>query len=126
MQVGTVYTSDIVAVLSVSGNWTYIEYDTTSGRKRGYVAWGNLQYFDDGVNYWSDFYFNDSGYTQYVSGYHTVYAGPSYRYFNVGSVSNENVIIKGVFQRNTEGAPAYFVEYNVTGTSQKKTGFIFL
>ena len=41
-QAGTVYSGEYVAVVASNGSWDYIEYNTSAGRKRGYVLTSNL------------------------------------------------------------------------------------
>lgn len=116
-----------VVVLSQLGEWSYIEYDTSNGRKRGYVYTENLGRITDEPEQYGEFYLNLPKTTKYIGELHSVYAGPTYRYNKVGSVSDmEITILKDLTPKNAEyTGSTYFIEYDVTGTAQKKTGFIF-
>ena len=72
----------------------------------------SLTYYNEPAVY-EDFYLDNLGTTKWISGYYDVYTGLSYRFDKAGSV------------RDVEGGYADFIEYNVAGTNQKKTGFIF-
>lgn len=124
-KVGTVYAGEYVAALGASNGWAYIEYNTSSGRKRGYVWEDNLD-----IIYWlrlrgnlkdeSSIYDSSS----WVSGRVYVYAGPSTRYFTVGYVQDENIIRYNTLYEDADGRDFQYIEYYVSGTSMKKSGFI--
>ncbi|HJJ13113.1 MAG TPA: hypothetical protein OIM48_07455 [Clostridiaceae bacterium] len=119
---GTIYAQEGVTVLNFLDNgWAYVEYNTTSGRKRGYMSYYNLTCYNR-TSVFPDLYtYNKNGDDMYVGSYN-VYAGPGVNYAKVGSVANETVTIFNNFQDGRiEGA---YIEYYVTGTSQKKSGFI--
>ncbi len=122
---GTVYAGEYVAFLAKNDDWAYIEYDTSSGRKRGYIYYGNL----DICNRWDrmpDIYMhNNPGTTRYISGSYTIYSGPSKNYATVGSISNENVtVIADVDLAPWTGTTkrSVYIEYNAG--NQRKGGFI--
>lgn len=122
---GTVYAGEYVAFLAKNDDWAYIEYDTSSGRKRGYIYYGHL----DVCNRWDsmpDIYMhNNPGTTYYVPGSYTIYSGPSKNYASIGSISNENVtVIANVNLTPGTGTDRYsvYIEYNVG--NQRKGGFI--
>lgn len=120
---GSVYAGEIVAVLAKNDDWVYVEYNTTSGRKRGYMSYSNLDcynrpgWFSDLCNY------DNKGRDWYVSGTYNVRSGPSTQYPAIGTVSNETV---KYFDIETTGGynEWHYIEYTVNGTSQKKSGFI--
>ena len=92
---GTVYAGEIVAIIAKNDDWAYIEYNTNSGRKRGYMSYSNL-YVYNRPGIFPDFYNHEkSGTTTYVSGRRYVYAGPSSRYVQIGWVENENITVFG-------------------------------
>lgn len=124
MSAGTVYTNERVVVLGESGGWSYIEYNTSSGRKRGYVVTSSLGGYSTPDYGWHGFYLNSGGYTKYISGSYTTYSGYNTTYTKVGSVSNENVQVHYTLQPGNEGVCALFVTYQVNGTSQRKSGWI--
>ncbi len=121
---GSISANEKVVVLGESGGWSYIEYNTTSGRKRGYVYTSCLYSHRTPSYGWQGFYLNSNGSTKYISGSYTIYSGPKTTYTTVGSVSNENVQVYYTLQPGSQGVCALFVSYNVTGTSQRKTGWI--
>lgn len=117
---GTVYAGEYVAFLAKNDDWAYIEYDTSSGRKRGYIYYSNLDIY----NRWDiipDIYMhNNAGKTQYIDGTFTIYSGPSSKYAAIGSVSNENVTLYAKVAIG--GNYSVYIEYNVG--NQRKGGFI--
>lgn len=118
---GTVYSGEYIVVLAKNGDWVYVEYNTTSGRKRGYMSYYNLTCYNRPSVFPDLYTYNKNGDDMYVGSYN-VYAGPGVNYAKVGSVANETVTIFNNFQDGRiEGA---YIEYYVTGTSQKKSGFI--
>lgn len=124
VKAGTVYANENVVVLGESGGWSYIEYNTSSGRKRGYVTTSNLAWHSTPDYGWSGFYLNSGGSSRYMSGSYTIYSGYNTTYARVGSVSNENVQVYYTLQPGNEGTCALFVTYQVNGTSQRKSGWI--
>lgn len=123
--VGTIYAGEYVAALGDSNGWAYIEYNTSSGRKRGYVPSGSIT-----VNYWNRLPGNLKDvcsvmdYSSWVSGRVYVYAGPSTQYYCVGYVQDENIIRYDRLHTDADGRTFQYVEYYVNGTSKMKSGFI--
>lgn len=125
---GTVYSGEFVTVIGRNdypvedyvGGWIYIEYNTTSGRKRGYmVDVNNTMYNRPSV--FPDFYmWQYAGTDAWITGSKTVYAGPSNQYAAIGSVANENVTVLG--HTDYMGYQATYIEYNA-GT-KRKSGFL--
>lgn len=121
-QVGAVYAGETVAILAKNSYWAYIEYNTTAGRKRGYVYANTVQsYNTPGSGTWGTLYTLRTPETWYIEGNNTIYAGPGENYAQVGSVSNENVIARGRIIL-TGDLEAWYVEYDTS--SGKKSGFI--
>jgi len=122
---GSVNKGEYVAALGTSSGWTYIEYNTTAGRKRGYVQESKLDIF-----YWNRLADNlqeESSLVStntYVSGKHIVYAGPSNKYVQVGYVQDERIIEYSSMYEDAYGNLYEYIEYYVTGTSTKKSGFL--
>lgn len=124
--IGSVNTGEVVCLLAKNDNWAYVEYNTTSGRKRGYMSFSNLYVY----NRWDlmpDIYtYQNPGTTRYVNGTYTVYSGPSSQYATIGSISNENITVLAevvlLTSTNSEKSSVY-IEYNVAG-EQRKGGFI--
>ena len=128
---GAVYAGEYVAVIAVSDNWAYVEYNTTGGRKRGYVPFYNLQvsliHPDEYKSIYNDY---DESYRPfhetYFFGDKTVYSGPTDLYAPVGSISDEFVfeygdpVCIGPYK-------AQYIEYYVDGTDHElKSGFVLL
>lgn len=119
LRAGSVSAGERVVVVSKYGSWAYIEYNTNSGRKRGFVASSSLTYYNEPSSY-GDFFLDNYADPDAVGNSYTVYAGPTYRYAAVGSVSAEDVILYGADNGG------YFIVYSVSGSSQLKSGFIFI
>lgn len=120
---GTVYTDEFVSFLAKNGDWAYIEYDTSSGRKRGYTYYNNLVMINRWENMPDIYMHQNPGVTVHVSGNYTIYSGPSSQYASVGSIGNENITaIAKVYI--AEGKESIYIEYNVPGNAPRKSGFI--
>lgn len=122
---GSVSAGERVVEVSRYGGWSFIEYNTTNGRKRGYVLTSSLTAYNRPEND-ADFYFGPEGSetTRTISNYCKVYGGPSNKYAPVGSVGStaEVVTVRGTYMYNNIWS--YFIEYSVSGSSQKKCGYI--
>lgn len=124
-KVGTVYKGEFIVSFGETNGWTYIEYNTSSGRKRGYVNDNNITSY-----YWARLAGNlvsectVLNYSSWISGKHYVYAGPSTQYPTVGYVENENIIEYDRGYSDADGRSFRYIEYYVNGTSMKKSGFL--
>lgn len=123
---GTVYAGEVVAIIAKNDNWAYIEYNTTAGRKRGYVAYSNLEVYNR-PEVFPDFYNHNKGGTpMYVSGRAYVYSGPTSLYTQVGWVENEYVTkfadVAEVCDSNGNWMWSQYIEYQSGG--QTKSGFL--
>ncbi len=126
---GTVYAGELVAVIGrndyplgngYTGGWIYIEYNTTSGRKRGYMIDVNNEKYERPGRFPDFYFFGLAGHNSWISGKKNVYAGPGEGYAVIGSVKDENVT---AFQcLNIEGRNYTYIEYNTATT--RKSGFI--
>ena len=122
---GTVYAGENVVVIGEYYGWSYIEYNTTSGRKRGYVATSALTSFGlPRTGVWHGFYLDAIGDNEYIPGEYTVYSGPNTTYAPVGSISYETVRVHHTTEFIDGSVPAIFISYSVNGTSQRKAGWI--
>lgn len=122
LKTGAVYAGEYIAVLAKNGDWVYVEYNTPDGRKRGYMYYSNLTCYNRPAVFPDLYTYNDDGTSFYVDGYYTVFSGPGENYAKIGSVNSENVIAyQNIFDGSLEGT---YIEYYVTGTTQKKSGFI--
>lgn len=132
VKAGAVYAGEYVSIIAVCGQSAYIEYNTTSGRKRGYTPIYNLNVSSYAPDAWRSVY-NSSGETNRASHAYdcdatmTVYAGPTKLYATVGTVSNETVFRYGS-ELHIGPYNAFYIEYYITGTEnttkQVKSGFI--
>ena len=87
-RVGSVSSGEIVAALAESGDWVYIEYNTTAGRKRGWCKKNTMLFVNNRV---SDVPAGAKGENYDASfGYKTVYAGPGNQYATVGQIGTNN------------------------------------
>lgn len=124
---GTVYSGELVTVLAKNDDWVYVEYNTTSGRKRGHMLYSSLTCYDRPGSFPDLYTYQNAGVTHYYSGYHDVYAGPSKTYAAVGSIRDEYVTIYGEFDYYGYGeGTSCYIEYNVTvnGQTLRKSGWI--
>lgn len=107
-RVGSVSAGETVAVLArnTGDQIVYIEYNTTSGRKRGFCSASCIDFSDLGKNFPEQFTAGDfvPGYGQIVNkfrdyyGYKRVYSGPGEAYIDIDYVdSNDNVWVFSEF-----------------------------
>lgn len=124
-RVGSVYAGEFVVAFGESNGWTYIEYNSSSGRKRGYVSDSSLT-----IYYWlrlrghllAESTVIDS--SAWISGKHYVYAGPSSQYPTVGYVQDENIIEYSTVYPDADGRSYQYVEYYVGSSSTRKSGYL--
>ena len=118
---GTVYSGEFVSVLGVGEDvdWAYVEYNTTQGRKRGYMRYSNLVDYNDWRTV-SGLYTN--GQNEWNNTTKSVYSGPCNTYPVIGSIGNENITVCAAVSYN--GTFYKYVIYTVDGTSQKKSGWV--
>lgn len=113
VKLGGVYKNEFVAVLAVNGSYAYAEYNTTSGRKRGYIRYSDLS------NYCVRAYPTDKNHislkkaTQQLN----VYGGPNSDYALIGTVFNQEIVSYLGTERNYS-----YVEY--TTTNGAKRGYV--
>ncbi|AUS98017.1 hypothetical protein CDQ84_18535 [Clostridium thermosuccinogenes] len=116
--VGSVSSGETVTALWKEGDWTHIEYSVTgtSKKKRGYVRTDTVNITESVST------ITVQNYTRYVLTSATTYTGPgSTGYVEAGSVSRgETVIYLGQKINNYA-----FIEYTITGTSQKKRAYFY-
>lgn len=116
---------------SICLNAMAIEYDTTAGRKRGYVPSSSLTLLGDNLRHNGDFYLMEELFTgtiTYIAEKYDVYSGLNTVYTKIGSVSAMNITILADTSNlnNNSSYSTYYIKYDVDGTSQKKSGFIFV
>lgn len=116
---GTVFANEYVTVLAKNEDWVYVEYNTNSGRKRGYFSQGYLHFFKEGFEYDNLYNYHYTPSTITIDSRRNVYSGPGSIYPSLGYVENEDVKI----YLNVGYNNYYMIEYN-TSSGRHKTGFI--
>lgn len=120
LKAGSLSAGENVAVLSTNSVYDYVEYNTTSGRKRAYVEKKYLNYSRD--NYLVNFYQNtDLPIDYHTSSTKTVYGGPSKKYSTIGTVYPSDTIVK-YRSFNVEGTTMIYIRYTANG--HNKYGYI--
>ena len=123
---GTVYSGEYVVVLGTDGSWDYIEYNTSNGRKRGYVLTSSLSSYNRGqiddlsiYSFGGDYYVNVSG-----SSNRTIYAAPFSQSSQIGSVNSEDNPIYYCTIEGSCGEMYWYVRYVNFSTGKYKTGYL--
>lgn len=123
---GTVYSGEYVAVIAANAPWAYVEYNTNSGRKRGYMELSKLTTYNQPS--WMPNLYDNQGNNRMIpiTSTMTVRSGPSAEYPSIGSV-NANDAYVGCFYKQSSDTPGYvyaFIRYENTSTGLIKSGFI--
>lgn len=113
VKLGGVYENEFVAILAVNGKWAYSEYNTASGRKRGYIKYSDLD------NYVVRSYAADKTHISLKKATKelSVYGGPNSNYANIGTVFNQEIVSYLGTERNYS-----YVEY--TTANGAKRGYV--
>ncbi len=126
--VGSVSAGETVVVLAVDNGWVYIEYNTLSGRKRGWCQSSNISFSTVGKAFHSyPASSNDVNPNQSIqSGYKVVYAGPGEKYARVGEIATNNKpeTVTLLAKYSLQFHNWYFIEY-ATSNGTLKTGYIY-
>lgn len=121
---GSVSTGEYVCVLSInSSGWAYVEYNSTAGRKRGYMSSSSLSYYHKPSNintsYGRDYSLEvGQGVTQ------TVYSAPSPDAAPIGTVYSGDMIF--YYGPGLESNGFNYIEYYISGTSTLKSGYTLI
>lgn len=127
---GSVSVGEYVAVLAKNDNWAYIEYNTSSKRKRGYIKYSNLNIINR-PRIFADLHSctstgsKKSGTRKKINGRKYVYSGPTSLYTKVGYVENEYVTVYDVdfiYDNNNNEHESTYIEYESGGKT--KSGFL--
>lgn len=127
-KVGSVSSGEHVCVLAANSPWAYVEYNTSQGRKRGYMSWGNLtphnqpSWIPDLYTRNTDFHipFSPNSRTP-------VYAGPTEKYPIVGYVGTSDGSLKVYYEQAYKGTiDANYIQYKNDNTGKLKSGFVFV
>ena len=114
LKLGSIYDEEYVIVLGKTGSYYYIEYNSPSGRKRGYIIKTALNLYSSS----SISSIATSGETVKMNSARTVYSGPSSTYASVGSVSQNEYVV--LIDKGTRGW--YLIDYSAAGT--RKQGYV--
>ena len=120
---GTVYAGEYVAVIAKELDWAYVEYNTSSGRKRGYMSFSNL-YCYNRPGYFADFYMTN-GVKERINTtiQRTTYFCPYVATNSVGYIDGTDKNVPCYYEyRYGNGEVFHYVEYSVNG--KLKSGFI--
>lgn len=117
--IGAVYTSDTVGVLGKEGSYYYVQYSTSSGSKRGYVAMSALNSFSGSSSIKSTGVETATAYADAPSSACTVYSCPDTTSATIGSIGiYEGITVFPSIKDNG----FTFVEYSTAANT--KRGFI--
>ncbi len=113
VKLGGVYKNEFVAVLAVNNGYAFVEYNTTSGRKRGYVRYSDLS------NYCVRPYNKNITHQSLKKATKelTVYGGPNSDYASIGTIFNQEVVSFIDTERNYS-----YIEY--TTSNGAKRGYV--
>lgn len=121
--IGSLGSLEFVSILAKEGDNIYVEYNTASGRKRGYIKYSQVTAYNRPATF-PDFYKNGVA-AHIIPQRCIVRGGPNSNYAELGAVNNEDVIC---FNTNRPGDEYGFeytcIEYSVTSTGKKKRGYV--
>lgn len=121
--IGSIYTNELVSILAKEGENIYVEYNTTSGRKRGYIKYNQVAVYNR-PSLFPDFYKNGT-ISHIREARCLVYGGPCNKDAEIGAVNNEEVIA----YNTSGGLDVYtyeynYIEYTVSSTGKLKSGYV--
>lgn len=119
---GSVGEKEFVSILAKNGNDIYIEYNTNSGRKRGYIDYTNVTAYNRPATFNDLYTYNNNGSSGYVYDKNTVYGGPAESYASIGAVNCEDII---TYDTNDSVFDMTYIEYYISGSDMKKSGYIY-
>ena len=123
--IGVIGTNELVAILAKEDNRLYVEYNTTGGRKRGYITTSGIIYYhrpERFPDFYSTTHASQRNENAWITSRQTVYGGPNTTYADIGVVNNEKIINYSTNSGSSE--PLTYIEYWITNTSTKKSGYI--
>lgn len=114
VKLGGAYYNEYVVVLEKMEDWVFVEYNTTSGRKCGFMSANKLNIFKSIVFYDFSEYNGLKKATEQL----TVYGGPNSNYARLGTVYNQEVVS---YLRNIEriGQEWAYIEYNTSNGAKR-------
>lgn len=125
---GSVSAGEFVTVLASNPDgYLYIEYNTNSGRKRGYVPYNAVNMYRGSNNQYllSEYMADSASYSRTYSGSTNVYRLPTDLYSSIGSISNESIIVMSQFTKF--GNTWQYIRYHYgNSTGPWKSGYIIV
>lgn len=115
VKLGGAYYNEYVSILAKEEDWVFVEYNTSAGRKRGFMSYSNL----DNCNYpkggYADFPIKQGIYkaTQQL----IVYGGPNSNFANIGTIFEHEVITVFSIENGFR-----YIEYSTSNGA--KRGFV--
>lgn len=120
---GSIGVNELVCVIAKSGDWVYVEYNSKTGRKRGYLSNGYLDYHRPGL-YYADTYVSYVMVSMAKGSSSNVYASPTDKSACIDVLPAGAEI---TFQTSFNADPSWtYIDYYKTSDSTKKTsGWIY-
>lgn len=121
LRLGSLSSGELVSVIYSENGWYYVEYNTTAGRKRGYVqsAYINADY----PSSLSGFPQSSGAIMGYSAPAQSVFGGPSDEYATIGSLSNNDWVT--VYATVDNGQDVwYYIGYTASGYA--KFGYVLV
>lgn len=123
VKLGGAYYNEYVSVLAKSGNWYFVEYNTSSGRKRGYMNSSFLVEENSSNNIKT---FAEYQGLKKATAELNVYGGPNSNYAKIGTIYNQEVITLIEIEReyayieystNNGGKRGYVINSSLTNSA---------
>ncbi len=116
---GSVYAGEFVTVLAKNGDWVYVEYNTSAGkRKRGYFSVGQLDLHRPGLTYRDIYSYDYNPHESTAMANLIIYSGPSTQYANLLTMPNGSCYYLYHSIGNW-----HYIEYKVNG--KRTSGWIY-
>lgn len=122
--IGAIAGSEFVSIIAKEGDDIYVEYNTSGGRKRGYIKYSQVNPYNR-PSVFPDFYAD--GVQAYILDERcVVYGGPNSNYSELGAVRNEEVTCFNTNKSNNNEYTFEYtcIEYTVSSTGQRKRGYV--
>ncbi len=122
--IGSISKGEFISIIAKESNDIYVEYNTTNGRKRGYIKYSQVTPYHRPAVF-PDFYTNGTQ-SHIVDERVVVYGGPNSNYAELGAVRNEEVTCFNTNKTNTDEYTFEYtcIEYTVGTTGQRKRGYV--
>lgn len=122
--IGSISKGEFISIIAKESDDIYVEYNTTNGRKRGYIKYSQVTPYHRPAVF-PDFYTNGTQ-SHIVDERVVVYGGPNSNYAELGAVRNEEVTCFNTNKTNTDEYTFEYtcIEYTVETTGQRKRGYV--